>query len=326
MKIKSFLIILFVYLGSLNAQNTTTVTATDEDISKNLDLEAVATVFGESKDLEDFENKLNNPDLMVSNLDLNHDNEIDYLRVLTESQGNTNVVTIQAVLGQDQYQDVATIDVEKVNSTTQVQVIGDTYIYGPQYIIEPVYVSPPVIFTWFWGPYYRPWLSPFYWGHYPPYFRPWHPYPPHRYHSNINVNINVHRNSYHHTTVRKSPYAKNMGNKHKRNDYAHNNPKPSHPSNGNGNGGTKPHAKKPPTSPAMKPATKPSTRQATTRPTNTTATRPATTQTTSSVTRPTTTARTTSYPTTKQSTTRTTTRQAPRNVARPATTKSIRRN
>ena len=38
-----------------HAQDVTTVKATDATISKNLDLKAVASVFGESKDLEDFE-------------------------------------------------------------------------------------------------------------------------------------------------------------------------------------------------------------------------------------------------------------------------------
>ena len=66
------------------AQDKTTVEATSSDISENLDLEAVASVFGESKDLEEFEKKLNDPKTQISNLDLNEDGEVDYLRVLEE--------------------------------------------------------------------------------------------------------------------------------------------------------------------------------------------------------------------------------------------------
>ena len=38
-------------LAPIQAQEVTTITATDPEMSKNLDLEAVASVFGESKDL-----------------------------------------------------------------------------------------------------------------------------------------------------------------------------------------------------------------------------------------------------------------------------------
>lgn len=319
MKIKSFLIILLIAISNLNAQNKTTVMATDEDISRNLDLEAVATIFGESKDLEDFENKLNDPNLQVSNLDLNNDNEIDYLRVLTESKGNTNVVTIQAVLGKNQYQDVATIDVEKDSSgTTHVQVIGETYIYGPQYIIEPVYIQPPIIFNWFWGPFFRPWYSPFYWGYYPPYFRPWHPYPVHHYHNNINVNINVNRNNYNHTSIRRSTTATTLESKNRRNDYAKRNPDQSFTNRNKGvtnKDNLKPLRKTPSTLPAMKPATKPTTRP-TTKPAAKPVTRPATQPTNRPVTRSAT--QPNARPTTRPTTTRPVSRPAPRNVARPA--------
>ena len=39
------------------AQDVTTITASSDDISDNLDLEAVASIFGDSKDLEDFFSK-----------------------------------------------------------------------------------------------------------------------------------------------------------------------------------------------------------------------------------------------------------------------------
>lgn len=317
MKIKNFILIFFLTISNLFAQNeTTTVTATSGDISENLDLEAVATIFGESKDLEDFEKKLNDPDLKVSNLDLNGDNEIDYLRVVSESMDDIRVVTIQAVLGNDLFQDVATIDVEKGNSgTTQVQVVGNTYVYGPQYIIEPVYVSPPIIFTWFWGPYFRPWYSPFYWGYYPPYFRPWRPFPVYSYHNHVNVNINVHKNTYNHTTVRRSSTATTLENKNRRSDFAKQNPDKSFSSR-NKNITNKDGLTKKPTT--TRPSTRPTTTKPTTKPTTTRpSTRPTTTKPT---TRPTTT-----RPSTRPTTTRPTSRPAPRNVARPAP-RSFRRN
>ncbi|WP_066224149.1 hypothetical protein [Formosa haliotis] len=175
---------------------TTTVEAKDSDISDNLDLEAVSSVFGESKDLEDFEKRLNDPKAQISNLDLNKDGQVDYLRVVSKDNGDEKIVTIQAVIGKDQYQDVATIDVKKENNT--VQVIGDPNIYGPDYYIYPAFVATPLILDWFWGPMFTPWISPFYWGFFPPFFHPWRPFPPYIYHNNVNIHIN-NNNIYHHS-------------------------------------------------------------------------------------------------------------------------------
>ena len=44
---------------SMFAQDKTTVRANSSDISDNLDLRAIASIFGDASDLEDFENKIN---------------------------------------------------------------------------------------------------------------------------------------------------------------------------------------------------------------------------------------------------------------------------
>ena len=223
-KIGLLMIVFIVAIANLNAQDVTTVEATDSDISENLDLEAVASVFGEAENLEDFEKKLNDPETQISNLDLNEDGEVDYLRVIESSKDETHLVTIQAVIEKDKYQDVAVIDVEKDSEgETQVQVVGDVYMYGPDYIITPVYVHPPVVVVWFWGPYYNPWRSPYYYGYYPPYYRPWRPYPAPRYRTNVHVHVNV-NNSYNRTTVRKSSTSVELQNKSRKNDFGSKNP------------------------------------------------------------------------------------------------------
>jgi uncharacterized membrane protein YgcG len=223
-KIGLLLVTLFFATSSFSEEDVTTVKATNSEISDNLDLEAVASVFGDSEDLEEFEKKLNDPATKVSNLDLNEDGEVDYLIVTETSKGDTHLVTIQAVIAKDKYQDVATIDVVKgSDGKTSVQVVGDVYMYGPNYIIQPVYVHPPIIFAWFWSPFYNPWHSPFYWGFYPPIFHPWRPFSVHGYHNHVNVNINVH-NSYNRTTVRNSKTAINLQDKSRRNDFGSKNP------------------------------------------------------------------------------------------------------
>ena len=158
------------------ADETVTVTATSSDISENLDLKTVATLFGQSKDLEQFEQMLNNPDSAFSNLDLNGDGEVDYLRVIETADNNRHLVVVQAVLAKDIYQDVASIFVEKDEDTQSVtvQVVGDEYIYGVNYIIEPVYIHRPLIYDWFWGTSWVCWHSPYYWGYYPHWWRPYY--------------------------------------------------------------------------------------------------------------------------------------------------------
>ena len=177
MKTGMFLLSVGLLLSTLwgRADETVTVTATSTDISENLDLKTVATLFGQAKDLEQFEQMLNNPDSAFSNLDLNGDGQVDYLRVIETADNTRHLVVIQAVLAKDVYQDVASIYVEKDPETQSVtvQVIGDEYIYGTNYIIEPVYVYRPYIYDWFWGPDWVCWHSPYYWDYWPGW---WHPY------------------------------------------------------------------------------------------------------------------------------------------------------
>ena len=173
-----FIFLMTMCIGQLSivrADQTVTVTATNADISEDLDLKTVATLFGQAKDLEQFEQMLNNPDSAFSNLDLNGDGNVDYLRVIETADQTRHLIVIQAVLAKDIYQDVASIFVEKdpESESVTVQVIGDEYIYGADYIIEPVYIYRPVIYDWFWGPSWVCWHSPFYWDYWPTW---WHPY------------------------------------------------------------------------------------------------------------------------------------------------------
>jgi hypothetical protein len=209
-------------IGMSRADETVTVTATSSDISENLDLKIVATLFGQAKDLEQFEMMLNNPDSAFSNLDLNGDGEVDYLRVIETADEERHLVVVQAVLAKDIYQDVASIFVDKDESTQSVvvQVIGDEYIYGEDYIIEPVYIYRPLIYDWFWGPSWVCWHSPYYWGYWPGWWRPyfcidmlayWNHCHWHHYH----YPICSYRTGIHHR-----PHYRSMHQMLKRNDFA----------------------------------------------------------------------------------------------------------
>ena len=221
----SLIALLSMAMGTMRADETITVTATSSDISENLDLKTLATLFGQAKDLEQFEQLLNNPDSAFSNLDLNGDGEVDYLRVIETADNNRHLVVVQAVLAKDIYQDVASIFVEKdEKDQITVQVVGDEYIYGENYIIEPVYIYRPVIYDWFWGPSWVCWHSPYYWGYYPHWWHPYHCIDPflywdhcywHHYHHPICSYRTVH---HHH------PHYRPMHDRVRRNDFAQRHP------------------------------------------------------------------------------------------------------
>ncbi|MGV3696016.1 hypothetical protein [Flavobacterium sp.] len=194
---------------SVYAQDRTTVTANNSDISDNLDLRAVASIFGDSNNLEDFERRLNDPNAQISNLDLNGDNQVDYLRVIESVEGNAHLIVIQSVLGRDTFQDIATVEVERDrNNRVQVQVVGDVYMYGNNYIYEPVYAYTPVIYNTFWVRNYRPYWSSWYWGYYPSFYIAWSPFPVDTYHSHIGIYIN-HHHHYNYVNYRRCGVAYN---------------------------------------------------------------------------------------------------------------------
>ena len=184
--------ILLATIG-VSAQQTVTVQAQNYQVSDNLDLEAVAIIFGESKNVEDFEHRLNDPDNRISNLDLNNDGYVDFLRVVEVEEKGTHLIVIQAVIGQDLYQDVASLIVEGTNKTSAtVTIVGNRDIYGNNYVIVPHYSVRPMIFDWFWLPTYAVYRSTWYWNYYPHYYHHYTCLGYHSYHRHIHVWHNHH--------------------------------------------------------------------------------------------------------------------------------------
>jgi len=212
------------FATQIQAQDRTTINAKNSEISDNLDLRAVASIFGDSKNLQDFERRLNDPRLQISNLDLNNDDEVDYLRVIESVERRTHVIIIQSVLDRDLYQDVATIEVEKDKyNNVHVQVVGDVYMYGHNYIYEPVYYNTPLIYASFWNWNYRPYYSSWSWNYYPSYYYSWNPFPVFRYRYNINNCLNSY-NQYNYVNYRRSSYAVAIYNSRRSNGYERQHP------------------------------------------------------------------------------------------------------
>ena len=218
-KLLLYSFIITVFAIQTQAQNRTIVNATNAEISDNLDLRAVASIFGDSRNIQDFERRLNDPQVQISNLDLNNDDEVDYLRVFETVEGRTHLIIIQAVLDRDVYQDVATIDVEKDRfNNINIQVVGNSFMYGQNYIYEPVFFNTPIIYSTFWTPNYRPYYSSWNWNYYPSYYHAWNPFPVFRYRNNINICL-TNNNYYNYVNHRTSDRAVVLHNSRRSNGY-----------------------------------------------------------------------------------------------------------
>ena len=65
-----FLTVLGTFITTqIQAQNSNQINAMNSEVSANLDLRAVSSLFGEALNLEDFEMHLNDPKLQLSNLE-----------------------------------------------------------------------------------------------------------------------------------------------------------------------------------------------------------------------------------------------------------------
>lgn len=160
------------------AQDNVTKVSVTSEAAEGLDLLAVAELFKDAKDLAAFEKALNDPEVGVNNLDLDDNGDVDFIRVVEEVKDDTHVIILQVPLGKDEFQDVATIEVEKSGKDEyNLQIRGNEVIYGADYYVAPATVR---IYSWpiislLYAPVYRPYRSTFYFGFYPAWYRPFHP-------------------------------------------------------------------------------------------------------------------------------------------------------
>ncbi|HEX9654412.1 MAG TPA: hypothetical protein VGA99_11930 [bacterium] len=195
--LSAVVVMLLLLVGRVSSQTQdVTIVAPTSEAADGLDLPAVAELFKAAKDLEAFEKALNDPDVGVNNLDLDDNGEVDYIRVVEEASDDTHVIILQVPLAENEFQDVATIEVEKADDEQyNLQVHGSEVIYGVDYYVAPVHVHVhtwPII-TWIYAPLYRPYRSVFYFGYRPHWWRPWHPVTVGVYRTRV-VNVNVHTN------------------------------------------------------------------------------------------------------------------------------------
>jgi hypothetical protein len=170
----------------------------------NFNLYAVMNLFQESETLEGFERSLNDENSRINNLDLNGDNQIDYIKVIDYVDGDVHNIVLEAILDRNESQDVAVFTVQRLrDGSVQIQLTGDEALYGKNYIIEPISAETPnpgytgrsstavrttyvevsawPVVRFIFLPDYALWHSSWYWGYYPSYWHPWRPYYWHYY-------------------------------------------------------------------------------------------------------------------------------------------------
>ena len=137
-----------------------------------LDLNTTSLLFGKASSLQEFEQYLNEPDIRASNLDLNNDGYIDYLKVTGSYENNRYIIQIHSMIGMNQYKNIAYIIVRNINyRNPSILIEGDPIIYGPNYILTPNYSRRPDILWSFSSLTFNRWNSPYYWGYYPRNYR-----------------------------------------------------------------------------------------------------------------------------------------------------------
>lgn len=166
-------IIVFVGFGNALARNLK-VKSSFVSSGSGLDLNAAAELLTEASNLEFYEKSLNDPEIGINNLDLDEDDEVDYIRVEEKIVDDTHFVVLQTQLAENEFQDVATIAIEKeAEEIYNMQIQGDPVFYGENYYIVPTSVNIGTwrIVRWIYRPDYRPYRSIFGWRVYPKWWR-----------------------------------------------------------------------------------------------------------------------------------------------------------
>ena len=192
---KNIVTVLLVTLGiAINyAQEKT------EQIGENFSLEGALEMFKKSNSIEEFEKLINTEDNSVNNIDLNNDDEIDYINVESIKEGDTHILILSTYINEKDIQDIATIGIEKTGEEKAIlQIEGDESLYGINVFAEPFEVDNKIetsqygpkepivnpyriiVNVWFWPcvkfmyhPRYVVWKSPYRWNKYPSYWKPW---------------------------------------------------------------------------------------------------------------------------------------------------------
>ena len=217
MKRLSLISSLFLFIGiiiSCDQQQSMAqdqaVTTTSTPSAAGLDLQAVAEIVKQSKNAADIEQQLNAPG-SINNLDLDGDGNVDYIHVTEYGKGTMRGFSLTVMDSAGVKQEIATIEIERVNNTAKVTVVGNQDIYGPGQCYTGVWVPTDVV-LWFylWHP-HRFYYSPYHHGYYPSYYHPYRPIGYDVYHNHATIISRatvIHRTTLARNYRSRSPYAR----------------------------------------------------------------------------------------------------------------------
>lgn len=144
--------------------NTSQVTVNaSESVGENLNLQALGDLVKSSKNPQDIEAKLNQPN-GINNLDLDNDGKADYLTVTEYGSGSNHGYSICDELA-DGKQEVAKIEVDIQNSTMTVN--GNQNYYGNNNNYQSSFsATDMMLLMWMTQPHYNYYVSPYHYGYY----------------------------------------------------------------------------------------------------------------------------------------------------------------
>jgi len=227
--IKKFYLFILLALSSFLL-----ISQTSENIEVDFDLEALPGLIEKANNFEELEEAINKEDNSINNLDLDNNGEVDYVLIQEEADGDTHIAFLRVAVAENEFQDIATIEMEKQSSTAATfQIVGDVDLYGEDYILEPeggtvdisesadnsggkkgpsYYIPPPpavriTICVGVFRPGYAVWVSPWGFGLHPVWFRPWRPIARATF---MSRSARWHRKSFRRTSHRRSMNARNM--------------------------------------------------------------------------------------------------------------------
>ena len=217
-----------------------------DKIGEDFDLEALPGILEKVSSFEELEKSINDSTNNINNLDLDNNGEVDYILIQEEADGETHIAFLRVAMAEDEFQDVATIEMEKQSSTEATfQIVGDPALYGDDYILEPeggvvdisasgaepednynpghgpsapVYIMPPpavrvTICVGVFSPGYTVFVSPYGFSVRPVWFRPWHPMGRSSFRGK---SARWHRKGFKKTSRRRSSHASSMQKKNRK--------------------------------------------------------------------------------------------------------------
>lgn len=138
--------------------------------AKGFDLTLAADLAKTSKDAADFEKKLNSADSKVSNLDLNDDGKVDFIKVSEYGSGDNRGFSLTVEIKPNEIQEIATIQFTKTGNSVDMDVRGNSSLYGDNHHYHSRFgITDGLLTYWIFSNRNR-YSSPYRYGNYPSYY------------------------------------------------------------------------------------------------------------------------------------------------------------